>query len=114
MQLVARDVDHVALPHLVHFVAKGDARTPGDDHDPVVVRVALAGGAPAGRDIEVPDAIARGALGLADQLVLAHARQLWVTVLLGGDPLPPVSAAAMDDAHRARALAAARGHAVGV
>src|SRR6476661_98715 len=99
VQLVAGDVHHVPLPYLVDLVAQSDPRTAGDDHHSVVVGMALASGPAACRDIEVPDPIARGALGLSDQLVLADAGQRRIAVLERDDALPPGLSAAMDDAH---------------
>jgi hypothetical protein len=54
----------------------------------VVVGVALAGGSAARRNLEIAHPVLAGALGLADQLVLAHAGQRRIVVGLGLDALP--------------------------
>ena len=74
------DVDDVAGPDLVRVVAERDPRAAGLDHDAVVVRVALARGAPARRHVEVADAVVGRAVGRADQLVLLDARERRVVV----------------------------------
>ena len=90
MQLAARDVDDVARADLVDVVAERHTRAPALDHDAVVVRVAFARGAPAGRHVEVAHAVVRRAVGRADELVLLDAGQPRVVVTLRGDALPGV------------------------
>ena len=62
-------------PPRASLLAQRHPRAAGDDHHPVVVGVALARGAAAGGHLEVAHPILARALGLADQLVLAHARE---------------------------------------
>ncbi len=69
VQLVARHVDHVALPHLVDVVAReGHARAAVLDDHAVVVRMALARGAPARRHVEPADPVMRRAVRPPDEL----------------------------------------------
>ena len=90
-QLVARHVNHVPLPHLVRLLAQGDPRTAGDDHHAVVVGVPLARGPPARGHLEVAHPVLARALGLADQLVLAHARERGSSYACGSTPSQPAS-----------------------
>ena len=88
VQLVAGDVHDIALADLVRLVAERDPRPPRDDHHAVVVGVALARSPAAGRNLEVAHPVLAGALGLADQLVLADPGERRVVVGLRLDALP--------------------------
>ena len=62
VQLIAFDIHGVARPDVVGVVSEGDAGTSGDDHDAVIVWMALAGGAPRGRHVEIAHAVGPGTL----------------------------------------------------
>jgi hypothetical protein len=72
----------------VDLVAQGHARAAVLDDDAVVVRMALARGAPARGHVEPADAVVRGTVGPPDELVLLHARERRVVVGLRRDALP--------------------------
>lgn len=72
--------------------------------------MALARSPTTGRHLEVANAILARALGLADQLVLAHPGERGIVIGLRLDSVPPaVRGPAVDDAHGSRSLYAAAG-----
>ena len=70
MQFVTLDVHDVTRTDLLPLLAQRHHRPPGHDHDPVVVRVALARRATARRDVEVAHPVVARALRRPNQLVL--------------------------------------------
>jgi hypothetical protein len=101
VQLVARHVDAVARADLVGLVSQGQPSPAGDDHDAVIVGMALARRSSPGRDVEVADPIVTRPLGGADQLVLLHAGDRRIVVARRLHALPGVAAGpAVDASHR--------------
>jgi hypothetical protein len=101
MDLVSRDIDHVAKRDLVLLLAEKHLSTTTKDHHAVVVRVLIEGGPASRFNLKVPHGKVRRLLGRTYQPPDVYSQHLFAGwVATQGDALPiKLAFVAVDDGH---------------